>query len=47
MFPKTLVMDSPCSFMAKFIIALTDENTRLTEEEDIPLKEEVPKPACV
>ena len=33
---KTLVIARPCSLIAKFIMALTDEKTRLTEDEDIP-----------
>ena len=33
---NTLVIARPCSWRAKFMIALTEEKTRLTEDEDMP-----------
>ena len=33
---NTLLIDRPCSLMARLITARTDENTRFTDDEDIP-----------
>lgn len=33
---ENILTAMPCSLMAKLTMALTDENTRLTDDEDIP-----------